>query len=246
MKMLKYLPLVALLSAAQPVLAQAPNFEDLVILYADGKYDKCVVKADKYTQGDDTKKEPVPYIYASMALFQISKDATWVQKNPEFEDAFKEAIKYAAKFVKLDKDKAYKGEYGEYLDELLFAALEESMNWAAEAKYSKAVGTMKKVCEFAPEDAGAWLLKGVYDFRNKVKADATAAWAKGLPLLETVVFEDLSKAHKKMLKVGIMEYATLQVENKAIDKAKDVMNKGYVWFQEDQEFKEKYDAIVNG
>ncbi len=175
MKFLKFL-FLSIICISPSLHAQPPGFEDLVILYADGKYDKCILKAEKYTEKEDTKREPVPYIYMSMSLFQISKDQSWVEKNEEFAKAFKDALKYAAKFSKSDKDNAYASEYKEYLDELLNAVIEESQFFVMEEKYSKAVGNYKKVCEIFPNSAGGWLYKGVMDWRNRVKADAKIAW----------------------------------------------------------------------
>jgi uncharacterized protein with von Willebrand factor type A (vWA) domain len=225
--------------------AQPSEFKDLVMLYADGKYEKLLVKADKYTQDDKTKKEPLPYIYMSMACFKISQDASLKEKFTQIKDPFKDALKYAAKFVKTDKERAYISEYEDYLNDLLGAAVEEAVNFAADAKYSKSIAAMKKVTEFFPEDPGGWLLKGVFEFQNKVRAEATTSWNKAFELLEKFKFEDMTKAEKRMLKVAIMEYVKLQVENKMMDKAKDMLNKGAVWFSADEEFKEFYDKIIN-
>lgn len=226
-------------------IAQAPEFKDLVMLFADGKYDKCLVKADKYSQDDKTKKEPLPYIYMSMSLYRISLDATLKEKNPNIKDPLKEAFKYAGKFVKTDKQREYVKEYEDYLNELLNSAIEESVNFANEGKYAKSVAAMKKVTEFFPEDPGGWLLRGVYEFHNKVRAEATTSWNKAFELLEKFKFEDMTKAEKKLLKIAITDYVNLQVEQKMMDKAKDMLNKGMVWFKDDADYKEFYDRIIN-
>ena len=47
------------------------------IVDVDGgwKYEKVLYKAIRYTEDDDTKKEPVPYVFMSMAFFKISNPA---------------------------------------------------------------------------------------------------------------------------------------------------------------------------
>ncbi len=228
--------------------AQAPEFDDLRMLFGDGKLDKCLVKADKYVMDDDTKKEPVPYLFASKSLFEISKDASWIEKNAEFAKAFKESLNYAAKFKKYDKDGTYSREMenAEFLEALLDAAFEDAINMANENQYSKALATLKKMVAFAPDFAGGWLYKGVCDNRNKVKADAKASWETGLKLLENTVFEDLNDVEKKRLKFAIIEYCTEQaVALKKPEEAKKVINIGYQWYQNDEDYKAAYDKFVN-
>ena len=40
-----------------------------------GKYEKVLYKAIRYTEDDETKKEPVPYVFMSMAFFKISESS---------------------------------------------------------------------------------------------------------------------------------------------------------------------------
>ncbi len=46
--------------------------------------------------------------------------------------------------------------------------------------------------------------------------------------------------------MAILEYTILQIELKQDAKAREMLDKGYIWFENDEQFKEKYDEIVNG
>ena len=50
------------------------EYEDLKALYVDGKYDKLVDKAEKYTKKEKTTNDPLPYLYMAKGLFKISQD----------------------------------------------------------------------------------------------------------------------------------------------------------------------------
>ena len=47
------------------------NYEDLLELLVDEKYERCLYKAMKYTEEEKTTKEALPYLYVSMAYFRI-------------------------------------------------------------------------------------------------------------------------------------------------------------------------------
>ena len=67
---------------ATSVQAQSKPYEDLLVKYVDEKYEDCIVKAERYTMADDTKKDALPYLYMSMCLFEMSK----IPKYQEMED----------------------------------------------------------------------------------------------------------------------------------------------------------------
>ena len=98
MKKLLTLTAFALAFSAQ---AQKHVYEDLLVLFVDEKYEKCIYKAEGYTQGDDTKKDALPFLYVSMCLFEMSKQEKY---NADYPKASRDAIKWAEKYRKKDKD----------------------------------------------------------------------------------------------------------------------------------------------
>jgi hypothetical protein len=246
--------------------AQPPGFQDLVILYADGKYDKCIAKAEKYTQKDDTKREPVPYVYMSMALFEISKNSSeWVKKDPQYARAFGSALRYAGSFYKKAqrKDGFEIGEYQDHLDALALVVLDDVQLYWEEEQYSKAASEMGKLANFAGDNAGVMLLKGVSQWRNRVKGGAKLDWKIALPLLDSITYDDvldrpkediaddeweryvLDHAAARTFYMGITEMAILMKETNQMDKAREYIEKGYIYFDKHPEYKKLYDEIVN-
>ncbi len=46
------------------------DFDELLMWMVDGKYEKVLYKAIRYTEDDETKKEPVPYVFHVHGIFQ--------------------------------------------------------------------------------------------------------------------------------------------------------------------------------
>lgn len=252
-------------------MAQAPDFNDLVILFADGDYEKCIHKAEKYMSKDATRKEPMPYFFMSKCQFEINKDGEFKEKHPEYKRAYSNALKYAATFTRKDKAKVHQKELQviEYFEELKGAILEDVDGYmhGEKPKYSKCVGELKRLVTFAPEDAGAWLMLATCDYRNMNKTVARDEFKKAYELVKTLNFktdvmhmdesEELSDIEnwEKELKVnhtarllmqGLIEAARMQVDARSPEKAKEIMNMGKQWYEEVEEYMTAYNEIVNG
>ncbi len=73
------------------------KIDEIVFLYVDGKYDKLVYKAQSVMQSDKHKNHPLPYIYASMSYYEMSKQPgkfSVGEKDSEFPQPLKDAQKY--------------------------------------------------------------------------------------------------------------------------------------------------------
>ena len=79
-------------TAGNTVLSQ--EYQDLLILFVDEKYEKCFAKALKYTENEKSKKHPLPYLYASMASFEMSQDHKYSADWPK---AYSTALSFAKK-----------------------------------------------------------------------------------------------------------------------------------------------------
>ena len=102
MKM-KIFSLLALMLFAQFAKAQETEFKDLLSLFVDQKYEKVLNKAENYTVNEETKKHPLPYLYISMSLYEMSKIEKYAQME-EYKNAFKDAMKYTSKYAAKDKE----------------------------------------------------------------------------------------------------------------------------------------------
>lgn len=86
--------------------------DKLAKLYNQGKYESCLFKADNLTYKDDYKRDPEPYLYIAMCFYQLSQSEDEMVRE-DYKDGVKQAIRYAARFVKYDK----KGEmYADNID----------------------------------------------------------------------------------------------------------------------------------
>ena len=267
---LSLLILMGISSVAQP-----PEYGDLVVLFADGKYDKLIKKCQKYMDKSDTKSDAIPYIYMANAYFEISKDQTWMQKDPTYKRAYGNSLRYAAQFrKKVDRmkeageRKRLIKEYRPFLLELKAAVMEDVDLYMHGEKpsYSKAAAELKRVVTFAPDDAGAWLLKAVCTYKSGNKSGAKMDFEQANTLLDSLNFaedvmdlgpgESLSDIENwekevqnnpeaRMLMNGLIECARMYIESRKSDMAEDYITKGFQWFEKHPVYKEAYDEIVN-
>ena len=87
----------------------------------DEIYEQVLFKAIRYTEDDDQKKHPVPYLYMSKGYLGIhNSDDSDLRETYEVDKlkALKNALKYAGKFVKKDKEMEYVHQEQEFLEDL--------------------------------------------------------------------------------------------------------------------------------
>ena len=276
MKLLKLSFFTALLFSGIMSSAQRPDYEDLNILYAEGKYDKLLKKCEKYQSKDDSKYDPLPFLYTSMAFFEISQDETWMQKDDSYKRAYSNSLRYAASFRKklnrlksdAEKRKILK-DNNDFLNRLKGAIMEDVDLFMHQEKkyYRKAVSELKRLVTFDPDDAGAYLLKGVCEYRAKNKTvsrmdfDSAAVKLENLNFKRDVMLmdpdEELSDIEDwkyeiehnptaRLLMNGLIESARLWEEERNHEEAVRYINIGYPWFQNYDVYKAEYDKIVNG
>jgi len=236
--------------------AQAPEYDDLIQYYADGSYDKLLKKAYKYTQGDKTKKHPLPYYYMSIANYQISKGHELLEKYPK---AFKDAVKYAGKCIQKDKDSTVVLDKMGLFTDLKVSLNEELRNLAETGEYSRMTSKLAMMLKIDKFNMGAHFLKLTAYYVKKDKANIKKYTKICNTLFDNINAEQYSideenddydlisrkKADLELLKLGIMEYTKILVLNGQEAKAKDIMGKTNQWYPEDKEYKSAYDDIVN-
>ena len=226
-------------SAAQP-----PLYDDLLIYYADGDYEKLVSKAEKYIGNDKTKNDALPYLYCSKGYFEMAKDEIYDDDYPK---AYNLSIQNAGKAIKKDKDGSMYADQLPYYTAIKSSVVEEIENMVDQEDYSRLRGTVMKLQRLDPADVGSHYLLAAcqYQIKDKGSAKLTVKEAhKRLDAIESV--EDWREVDFKMLRIGVMEYARYFVKIRQPDKADDIMNKVKQWYEDDETFMEEYNAIVNG
>lgn len=223
--------------------AQPPTYDDLLIYYADAEYEKLLQKAEKYTLKDDTKKDPLPYLYLAKANYEISKDATFAEDYPK---ASKDAIKYASKCLKYDAEgEVYADEY-EFFKELKTGILEELKNLIALGTYNKMISPCGQLLKLDENDIGGYFLKAAVFYNLKDKGSAKLEAEKAFELLDAV--ESVESWHPvdlESLKIGVIEYCKSIIAMNQVDKAKDLLGRVKQWLEHDSEFMAYYDSVIN-
>lgn len=222
--------------------AQAPNYDDLRILFADGNYEKLVAKAEGYSNKEDNKKDPLPHFWLGRGLYAISVTNSTDEK---FKNAYKESVTSIGKAIKLDSDGSLQKEYEEFFTEYRTSLVERIRNDVEDPK-TKASAWVVKYYKIDPNSPGAKYLEGVFKFRAADKTGAGTAWKDAdAKVAKLSGVENWNPADKELLKIGVIQTAKTYMVMKQTDKAKNVLGKVKQWYEEDKEFMDEYDEIVN-
>jgi hypothetical protein len=248
--MKKIFALCILFLGSLPAFSQAPEYDDLKILFADGKYEKLAKSADNYTQKEDLKKDPIPYIWLAKALHKVSVSGS---KDDKFKNAFKEAISAMTKAFKVDKDSTIMGEFGEFISEFQVAVSEYIMNDLTAKDYAKASGWAMKYTKISYHPIGAQYIDGAAKYKKADKGTALTIWktadaeiTRMIAKNETVT--DWTEADLLLFKTGIFSTIECLIDGKQVAKAKTLLTKVEPLFVEDEEFKtkaEELNALMN-
>ena len=240
------LALLSLLFISQLSFSQSPKYDDLKILYADANYEKLAKVASGYTESDKTSKDVLPYIWLAKGLYKISLSGT---DDENFKNAYKDALKYMSKGMKYDlkyNDGATLAEHQEFVDELQRSLFELIENELAFGSAQKAYGWAIRYQKITENLAGIKYVMGVCKYNSEDKTTARSLWQEAdteLKAVETI--KNWSEADKLILKIGILRSAAALNDSRQQDKARELLNKVAHWFENDEDWKFRYDDIIN-
>jgi len=228
---------------ALSAIAQAPDFDDLKILYADANYEKLVSQCEKYSGKDNTKKNPNVYIWMAKGYFKISVSG---EADDDFKNSFKDAIGALSKAIKYDFDGSSQTEHEEFVNKFALACVERILNDVGAEDYRKAYGWNIKYLKISQNPIGAYYMEGACKFRNSDKGGANNSWREAENMIKTVTsIKGWLNADVLIFKQGVIQTAECYVSSRQVDKARELLNKVAPWFEGDDEFKMEYDKIVN-
>jgi hypothetical protein len=118
----------------------------------------------KYTENDELRKDPIPYLYIAMSFFEIAKDPALNEKHP---DALKLSQKYAYKYRKKDKNDTYVEKYSGFLTALKDSSNRKAQYFYRQELYRKAATQYKYIVRFAPDDPMMQLWQGICEIKAK-------------------------------------------------------------------------------
>lgn len=222
--------------------AQEKNeFEDLLLLFVDEKYEKCMQKAEKYTLKDDTKREPMPYLYIAMCMFEVSKIEDADELYPR---AFKDALSFAYKYVRKDKDLIYYDDNADFFASLRQETALRAENELAEESYSKAKYYYRGLAKIDTKDPSALFMQAYCELKSNATRDAMANFAEAMRLYnELTSVYALTKEQQDLMSYGFLTYANHLVQEGRSDSAYSTLDYGKKLFLDDSKFMDGYNNL---
>jgi len=222
--------------------AQKHVYEDLLVLYVDEKYEKCMEKALSYTENDATKKDALPFLYVSMCNYEMSKVEKYAADYPK---AGRDALKWAEKYRKKDKDKEFFNNYEDYWSSLNTMAGETGENLIDDPKgLSKAKANFDAMTGYYPENPGPWLMLAVVQYKSNLAKEgdlSVAAFDKAIDAAGDI--KTLPKDQQKLLKNALIRYADHLVDKGDRSKARKYAEIGKDAFMEEPDFKGLWESL---
>lgn len=241
---MKRILLIATLFTALTANKLFAQFDELRILYADGKYEKMIKLADKMASDDKYKKDPMVHFWLSKGLYKMSQSGS---ANDLYKNSYKESINALGKFVRTDKDGSalLEDENKEFFDDIQNSLVEQISNEISTGNFRKASSWVLSYKKITKNPVGQMFLEGTCKFRADDKSGALVLWRTAdAELDKNPELNNFTDADKEMLKLGLEHTAEGYVALRQVDKAKALLNKGMKWFDEDPEYKEVYNKIA--
>lgn len=223
------------------VMAQNGDYDKILTYLVDEDYEKVLYKCEKYTLDDDTKKDPIPYLYMSMAYFEMSKRGEFEEEYPK---AFKESLKYAAKYRKKDKENEFYSEFSDFFSELRETAMVSAEVELGSEKWTRAQGIYKYLIKIDEQDPGANLMMAYCELMDGNERDAGEFAGFAKKSLEDNGIDELDKAQLELLKTGIIRCSEAYSQEGMRSEARNWMETGKEYFDGDDEFMGYYREIV--
>ncbi len=228
----------ALVFNPNPVKAQDEDYKEILFMIIDGDLEKAVSKTEKYMNRSKTKRDPVPYIYSSMAYYEISKRDEMAEDYPR---AYRDAIKNAYKARRYDRENEYFPNHMDYINELKGSVMKEARFHFESENWRKSTTYAKYVLRIDPGDLSALLLKGVAEVRGRNSYQAERTFEEAEEALKEFSVDDVSIHGKDGYLYAVAEYADLMKEEGKKQQAEPYVNAIAGLFDEDPE----YEALKN-
>ena len=219
--------------------AQDDPYKDILFLIIDGEYEKAVKQAERITDKDKTRREPVPYIYASMAYFEMSKKEEFQDDYPR---AFRDAIKAAYKARRYDRENEYFPAHTNYINELKAEIMREAIFLFQSEQWRKSTTYAKYVTRIDPDDVSALLLTGVAEVNARNVHQSKTTFENADEALKEFSDSDISFESKNSYLFVVLEYAKLMAKDGTKSDAQPFLDAISDVYADDAEFKNFYES----
>ncbi|NOZ45734.1 MAG: hypothetical protein GXO79_03030 [Chlorobi bacterium] len=202
---------------------QNEEFPKLSKLYNEQKYEACLMKSEKLTYNDKTKREPLPYLFLSKSYYQLS-----LSDDPDIQEyypkALKNALKYAIKFVQKDKRKVYVPQNTEYIELLTKTYIEKTQELYDNGKYNKVASNYKQLLKLKDDD-NIRFAKGVCNAMNSNYSEASTYIGTALKNIRTKENKP-NQLTDKLLVNYLIDYSDFLFRQEEADSALSTINIG--------------------
>jgi len=215
-------------------------------LYMAEKYEDVAYKGEGMIENDKYKKDPEIYLYISMAWYEIS-EMNDEKMEEEYPKALRDAFKYAARFVKKDREGVWFEDNADFFEDLKKAGIVEAAQWIDDdRKRRNAVSTYKYMTKAAPEDWNLLFFKGVLEHMNRnvgqAERDIQLAMGNLITKYENPKYRP-SKASAPVLENGLLRYTDIMMELNYADSAKKTIGWALKFFPESKKVIEKAESL---
>jgi tetratricopeptide (TPR) repeat protein len=224
---------VSSLFAGTAMSQDAEKYDPILFMIIDREYEKAISKLERFQKKDKTRRDPEPYLLMSMAYYEISKDESLREEYPR---AFRDAIKFAYKGARYDKEGEYVEKHSAYVSELKIEIMKEARFYYDEGSWRKSVTNAKYVTRIDPNDLAALLLKGSGEMRGRNEFQGKMTFEEAIELAEKSSPSDFKSEQLPFLLFSLMEASQILKENGEKSKANALLALGEKTFEEDTEF----------
>jgi len=211
-------------------------------LFMEEKYEDVAYKGISMVEKDQYKKDPEIYLYIAMAWYEISQ-MNDEKMEEEYPNALRDAMKYAGKVDKKDKEGVWMEDNADFYDDLAKAGIADAAQWIGdERKMRNAVSSYKYMTKALPDDYNLLFFKGVLEYQNRntgqAERDVQQAMNGLIPLYENPKYR-ANKATSPVLEDGLMQWADIMLEQNYADSAKKTIAWGLKFFPESEKIAAK-------
>jgi len=150
----------------QPPKGGDEQFQKLFDLYAMEKFESCAFKAEGMSAKDKYRRQPEPYLYMAMCFLKIHLFIDDYEPD-KYKAPLKDALKYAYKFRKLDKDSSMFNSNLPFIDALKEEANKNASFYYKDKQYRKSATEYNRILKVDPGDDNVRLMTGLVQVLSK-------------------------------------------------------------------------------
>lgn len=217
----------------------------LAELFVLDRFEDCLFKSLMMVEKDKYRRDPEIYFYISMCymkIFYVDPE----ELDDEYKDPIKDAMKWAAKAVKKDKEGIFTSENQDYLDDLKAEGIKQGHGFIEEAQFRKAAYVYKYIFKFSPEDYNILFMKGVCEILSRNTGEAERSLNEAIPNIRANYQNPDYRGDRisePELKDGILMYCDYLNNAAQVDSAKATISFGMEFFGTDSDISGMYDKL---